>query len=499
MMAETKEERRKRIQEDVAKRSQQRRETYFEEQAKSKAAAEALAPALPEADAFRYDYAWRQDVGSPQGELRLVKSPNPYYDASTNEIIDPATGERRPAGQSMWSGPTSFRGDGTVVTGTSDSLYDAKRATGYGMDTQGNLYRGSGTSGDPFTKNGTPFTGTWQGKSYSNGILRTSAGAGNNDGAGDNNAGDGSSGDGKGDSLVQYYANLAAEEKRTKSLAAFEVFRGFLRQFGLEGLAADVEKYKMDGLSDDELLIRLRTESDAYKRRFAANEKRIAKGLRALSEAQYINLEDEYQDVMRRYGLPASYYTKGEMGVQAGFEQLIANDVSQIELEDRIQTAQRRVINAAPQVTDSLRQFYPEIGQGDILAYFLDPDKAIENIKRKVTAAEIGGAATMAGLTAGRTRAEELGAYGVTGEVARQGFANIAEFLPTAQKLGDIYSRQGMGPFTQTTAEQEVFGLAGAPQAATKRKRLSQLEQAAFSGQAGIAQGALARDRAGAI
>ncbi len=36
------------------------------------------------------------------------------------------------------------------------------------------------------------------------------------------------------------------------------------------------------------------------------------------------------------------------------------------------------------------------VGQGDLLAYFLDPDKALQNIKRKVTAAEIGGAATIA-------------------------------------------------------------------------------------------------------
>jgi hypothetical protein len=98
------------------------------------------------------------------------------------------------------------------------------------------------------------------------------------------------------------------------------------------------------------------------------------------------------------------------MGRQEGFEKLIANDVSNVELEDRISTAQRRVINAAPEVSAALRQYYPEIGQGDMLAYFLDPDKAIENIKRKVTAAEIGaGAAKMASLPElDVTRAEEL-------------------------------------------------------------------------------------------
>ena len=201
---------------------------------------------------------------------------------------------------------------------------------------------------------------------------------------------------------------------------------------------------------------------------------------------------------MRRYGLPESYYTRGDMGRQEGFEKFIGGDVSPVELEDRIQTGQRRVLNAAPQVKDALTQYYgDEISNGDILAYVLDPAKAIENIKRKVTAAEIGGGAAIAGLGTTRARAEELGAFGVTGERAREGFQTIAEFLPTATKLGDIYQKQGLGPYTQAVAESEVFGVTGAADAAQKRRKLAQLESAQFSGQAGAAGGALARERAG--
>ena len=253
------------------------------------------------------------------------------------------------------------------------------------------------------------------------------------------------------------------------------------------------------GVSPAEFTIRLR-ETDAYKKRFAANQARINKGLRALSEAEYILEEDKYQDVMRRYGLPNTYYARGDMGRQEGFEKLIAGDVSPIELEDRIQTAQRRVINAAPQIKDALTQYYgDEISNGDILAYVLDPEKAIENIKRKVGAAEIGGAATMAGLGAGRARAEELQRFGVTAEQARQGFTTISEFLPQAQVLGERYAKQGLGPFTQETAEQEVFAIPGSAEAGRKRRKLAELETAAFSGTSGAAGGALGRERAGAF
>jgi hypothetical protein len=294
---------------------------------------------------------------------------------------------------------------------------------------------------------------------------------------------------------AQQAAQLAAEEKRRQGQSAYALLFEQFERYGLGALVEPLKGFIIDGLSPAEFTLRLR-ETDAYKKRFAANQARIQKGLRALSEAEYIGLEDQYQDVMRRYGLPENYYTRGDMGRQEGFEKFIGGDVSPVELEDRIQTAQRRVINAAPEVTASLRQFYPEIGQGDLLAYFLDPDKAIENIKRKVTAAEIGGAATMAGLATGITRAEELARYGVTGEQARQGFQTIAEVAPRGSQLADIYKQT---PYTQTTAEQEVFGLAGATEAAKQRKKLTQLEQASFSGSSGMAGGALGRERAGAF
>ena len=292
-----------------------------------------------------------------------------------------------------------------------------------------------------------------------------------------------------------YITKLKADEKLAKGESAFNIFRGFLAQYGLEGLAADVEKYKIDGLSDDELLIRLRTESTAYKNRFKANEARIKSGLRALSEAQYIELEDQYQDVMRRYGLPESYYTRGEMGRQEGFEKFIAGDVSSVELEDRIQTAQRRVLNADPQIKNALTQFYgSEISNGDILAYVLDPAKAIENIKRKVTAAEIGGGALRAGLGVSRGRAEELGQYGVTKESAQQGFGTIASGLERGRQLSNIYQQP---TYTQEVAETEVFALPDAEKARRQRRKLGQLETATFSGSTGMTGGALDRERAG--
>lgn len=297
-----------------------------------------------------------------------------------------------------------------------------------------------------------------------------------------------------------------SDVKQRDGQSAYNILYKKFSEFGLGSLVETLQDYIKEGLSETEFTLRLR-DSDAYKDRFAANKQRIEKGLSALSEAEYVALEDQYQNVMRQYGLPASYYeeTKGTSGIkkQAGFEKFLAGDVSPAELEDRIMTAQDRVLKANPEVSQALKQFYPGITNGDILAYTLDPKNAIKDIQRKVTAAEIGGAALAQGLNKGQTpeeiqryatRAEELAGAGVTKAAAQQGFETVAGVAPRGGQLAAMYNQD---PYTQQTAETEVFGLAGSAEAKKKREKLTALETASFSGQAG--RGVLARERSGSI
>ena len=271
---------------------------------------------------------------------------------------------------------------------------------------------------------------------------------------------------------------------------------------GLGALVSDAKDLLMKATSIAAMPDALRG-TQAYRTRFSANDARIAKGLSALSPAAYLRLEDSYQNIMRQYGLPASYYTVGKYGKQEGFEKLLANDVSSAELEDRVLTAQQRVLNANPEVLKALKQFYPDLNNGDILAYTLDPTNAIQQIKQKVTAAEIQGAADIFGLnriTAESTpeqikaleaRAQALAGYGVDKAAATEGFAQVAEIAPRGSQLADIYKET---PYTQATAESEVFKTSGAAQAKAQRKKLKSLEEASFGGSSGV--GALGRDRA---
>jgi hypothetical protein len=281
----------------------------------------------------------------------------------------------------------------------------------------------------------------------------------------------------------------ATDTQTAERQSAYDLLMQQFNQYGLGALVEPLKGLIISGSSPAELTIKLR-DTDAYKKRFAANQARIQKGLTAISEAEYLGLEDQYQNIMRNYGLPESYYARGEMGTQEGFNKFIANDVSAAELEDRVMTAQNRVINANPEVLASLKAFYPDITNGDILAYTLDPTKALDSIKRKVTSAEIGGAATQAGLGITGTRAGELTAAGITKQQAQQGFQTVAEVAPRGGQLAEIYKQS---PYTQQTAEAEVFGLAGSTEAARQRKKLTSLETAAFGGSAGA--GAIAREQ----
>jgi hypothetical protein len=288
----------------------------------------------------------------------------------------------------------------------------------------------------------------------------------------------------------------AVYDETGKSTGRNSAYDLLLAQFQLYGLGALVEPLKAlitDDTSEGELTLLLR-QTEPYKKRFAANAARIGKGLRALSEAEYLTLEDNYQKVMRNYGLPASYYARGDLGRQEGFEKFIASDVSATELEDRIMTAQNRVLNAAPEITTALKEFYPDIKNSDILAYTLDPERGLADIKRKVTAAEIGGAALGARLGATVGRAEELARYGVTAETARAGFGVIGGGLERGRQLASIYQQPD---YTQAIAEEEVFNLPGQTSAREKRKKIIGLEEATFGGQTGLTAGALSRDRAG--
>jgi hypothetical protein len=277
--------------------------------------------------------------------------------------------------------------------------------------------------------------------------------------------------------LAQQQATLAAQTETDTAAearrSAVAVLTERFEEYGLGSLINKIKDLAIEGATEATISLALR-ETEEYKERFKANEERIKKGLRVLTPAEYLRVEDGYRQVLRSYGLK-------QFDTDNYVSQFIANDISPAEFSNRVVTAVQRVQNADPAVSRQLRDYYG-IGQTDLVAYALDPTNQLQKIERQVAAAEIGVAAARQGLQAGVSVAEQLAAQGVTEAEAQKGYATIADILPTAEKLSDIYGTT-LDAYGQSEAEQEVFNSLASAQ--RKRQRLTAREVAAFSGSSG--------------
>jgi hypothetical protein len=291
---------------------------------------------------------------------------------------------------------------------------------------------------------------------------------------------------------AQIEADAAAAERRADRQSAYDLLFSEFNQYGLGALVAPLKGLIVSGASPAEFTIKLR-ETPEYQKRFSANAKRITNGFRAIDEATYLGLEDSYQSILQNYGMPEKYYKRGELGVQQYLADAIAKNIDPVTFEERVMEGQK-VVNANKEIFDAAKQFYPTLTDGDFLDYVLNPQNALSDIRRKVTAAEIGGAQMGAGLQATLTNAEQLAKAGVTGAQYQQAAPTISEASIRGGQLASIYKED---PYTQQTAEQAVLNTPGSAAAIRQTKKLAGLETAAFSGQSG--RGAIDRERAGGI
>ena len=275
---------------------------------------------------------------------------------------------------------------------------------------------------------------------------------------------------------------------------AYALLNQTFRDYGLESLVPAIEGFMKRNLGPNQAAIELRTMPE-YIARFKGNDLRRASGKNALTEAEYLAVEDAYDQTLRAYG-QQNYFGIDRKTKQEKAAELIGNDISAVEFKDRIQLAVDRVQNADPMTKDVLKQFYPTLNESDLIGYFLNPKDNLPKLQEKVTASEIGAAAKGLNLATDIATATDLAKYGVTQAQAREGYSGISAVLPTATKLGDIYGETGV-KYAQKEAEAEVFK--GNQDAATKRKRLASMERAAFSGSSGTGQSSLSKSTQGLL
>lgn len=220
--------------------------------------------------------------------------------------------------------------------------------------------------------------------------------------------------------------------------SAKTIIESALNQYGLGSLAEWAWTQYLAGWSVDHIMIELRQRPE-YKTRFPAMETLAQRG-RAISEGEYIGYERAAVQLMRQYGLPPGFYDQPE-----DFTNLLSGEVSIAELSQRLSTYQSLAYNQDQSVRDELRRLY-NINEGDLAAYFIDPQRATALLERKAQAAQAAATSIHAGYGAlSADQAEYLTQF--SNENVATGLSNLAAMreLFTPVSLGE----EGINQATQ--------------------------------------------------
>lgn len=280
----------------------------------------------------------------------------------------------------------------------------------------------------------------------------------------------------------------AAKTSTTNTQNWLEYLRLTLENWGLATLAPKARDFLNQGFEADTVLLKIQ-ETPEYVQRFTGNVARQKAGLSVLGPKEYLAMEDAYRAVLRSSGMPTGFYDE-----PSDFSNFIAKDVSATELKSRVDLASTVVNSADPFLVSQLKDYY-NLTKGEMLAYTLDPERAMPIIERQIKAAEFGAAAQRQDITVSAPMAEQFASMGITKTQAEQGFQTIAQVLPGAERLSNIYDRT----YGQQEAIAETFGGAGAAQAAEQRRQLTELEKSSFAGQAGVGKSSLSQSMLGQI
>jgi len=292
-------------------------------------------------------------------------------------------------------------------------------------------------------------------------------------------------------------------EKNPRSASEDPVYASMVAGLGvykITGLADTLAQIRSDypDISSADMLTLLRSDSrynKSYLERFSGNATLIAAGKAPLSEKDYFANEQAYAKIFKAYDL-------GRFANTSQYATLIGNELAPDEVTARVTMAYNRVLNADSNVLDALKKFGSSLSTGDLVAAMLDPKNQLPALEKKITSAEIGGAALKQGLQAfeaatsiqsdrysnvmgGTIGTEAAMRSGEDAAQANVDYRAIARELPQTEFLSSI--SKGLPQYGQVEAEKaRIQGLASEER---KKLDLYALENARFSGSAGTAPG----------
>ena len=251
------------------------------------------------------------------------------------------------------------------------------------------------------------------------------------------------------------------------------IVQSYLKSYGLESLSAWATKTLSENPSLDSASLQvLISDTPEFNARFPAL-KTLRQTGRAISVDAYMAYEDQTRQLLHTYGIPKEMY-----GTSESISNLLLNDVSTAEMNQRIQMAAQAAYSAPEETRTALRDQYG-ISGGNLVAYWLDPEKAQPLLEKQYAAATITGAAARQAIGIGITESERLAALGITGAAAEQGFAQVAQMSGLEAGSGETVNQQ--------TLINAQFGDAAA-QASVRRVQGGRVAQFQGGGQAAESQ-----------
>lgn len=213
---------------------------------------------------------------------------------------------------------------------------------------------------------------------------------------------------------------------------ALGILRMQFKDAGLPpGFADLVNSFMMNGASEEEAVLMLR-QSSQWRTRFSGNEMRASKGLRELSPAEYLDKEKAISAQFAYYELPTGFYDD-----PTDFAKFIAADLGAQELGERLEA--RKAVVQSGAMTGVLQYAKDKygLGTGDLMAFWIDPNRATSSIVRTAKVSQVGAAGARTGWgDVTRQEAEYLADLGITGDQAQQGYSQAAQLQSLTQDVG---------------------------------------------------------------
>lgn len=195
-------------------------------------------------------------------------------------------------------------------------------------------------------------------------------------------------------------------------------------------------------------------------------------GTLRMSPLEYHSVRDGYAQRLAGYGLnPRVFADK--------FDDLISGDVSPQEFEGRLRAGWEQVSSRSAETRRWYAQNYGlDLSDEALFASFIDPDVGTAVLERRLSNAELGGAAARFNFQRSLARVEELAGLGVSGEQADRFYGQASRDLPGARARSLRHNRGDV-----TIGDLEEAGLEGDP--LEQRRLLAGVsdERSAFTGQ----------------